>query len=781
MADGIEEQKCSTKDHLGRGCDDCLFGPGKRCGSRGPEDGQFVIVGESPGASELFKGVPFVGPSGQVLEGLLPKDVDPYVTNALACLPRKKDPEVLAEAVRRCRPRLVEDLKKHKRKVILALGNGALWALTGDFSLKITQNRGKIFETEFGTVVAAVHPAFLLRGGGSYKKFKEDIELAVSILKGTYVPPYTPSTHEVVDTDEKVIWLKDRLIQQEYVASDLETSGFDPLTDYVLSTGFCFEDDKTYIVPGERLWQFKDVYENTNIKWIWHNGKFDIRFLRHNHILARVNEDTMLLNYALDETRGIHDLDQVAMDVIKAPTHKKMIDQYVKPKTGETWEDISYANIPRPILYEYQGLDLAKTFQVFKVLREKVANDHNLEKLYSKTLIPGSEFLHHLEAVGFAFDEDKWNENKTALEEEIKVLRQEIVDIAGYDINPNSPVQMCALAYDKLKIPCKQRSTAKEIVAKWPKSPLKTALQKYRKATKAYSTYVIGLRENVSIDMRAHSTYLLHGTRTGRLASRKPNLQNIPREKRMKGQFRAAPGYVLIDGDASQAELRSLAIQSGDPELCAIFNDTERSLHKEVATALFGPDYNDDQYVRAKAVNFGIAYGREAFSLAEEFDISVREAQAMIDGWFARFPVAKAYIEKCRMAPVHKQTIINAFGRKCRPGIVSRENMKDVQNQFANFPHQSTASDITLHVGMRIQPKLVTIGARIVNIVHDNLVVECPDEIEKVQQVQQWIEEAFYEIPREWGLTKVPFKSECKICYNWGTEEKEWLKMKMAA
>lgn len=766
---GIPEQKAERK-----GCDNCPF-KGKKIGPKGNPKSKIVVVGESPGANELAHGMPFMGPSGKLLDSSLPEDMDIYYTNALNCLPVKKDPKVLANAVSCCRSRLIAEIAEHPRDVIIALGNGALWSVTGDYNLKITQERGKRFDSELAThgIVASVHPAFLLRGGGSLKKFKEDLAYAVSLATGRLMKSYIEPITTIV-TEDMVEDLRAEMQQQQYIAGDIETSGFNRRKDKMISTGFCWDPHRAYIVPPELIHRFKPEFENENIRWIWHNGKFDISFKRVAGINARVDEDTMLLSYALDETRGVHGLDIVASDVLGAPNHKEAIPEWFdRHMPGLKKDQRSYDKLPFDLLADYQGKDLSKTLQIFTALRPKVANDNALEKLYTKTFIPISELLYHIEMRGFMFDWDKWQENKDRLETEVSTLLAELQEIVGASINPNSSKQVAEYAYDVLRIKVKggKRSTDKDTVLGWPDMPFKTALQKYRKATKALSTYVNGMSEHVHIDDgRIHPTFLIHGTRTGRLACREPNLQNIPRDARLKGMFRAAPGFVLVDLDASQAELRSLAIQSGDPDLIAIFTSTDRSLHKEVAAAIFGEDYTDEDYVKAKAINFGIIYGKTAYSFAEEWDIPVKQAQKYIDDWFARFPVAHAFIERCRAAPLKQQTLVTVFGRKCRPGLVSRENMNAVQNEFSNFPHQSTASDITLHVALSIYEQLVSLGAGIVNLVHDSIVVECPDDPEIIEAVKHLGFEGFPRVAREWGLTKVPFKADAKLCYNWGTE-----------
>jgi DNA polymerase I len=229
-------------------------------------------------------------------------------------------------------------------------------------------------------------------------------------------------------------------------------------------------------------------------------------------------------------------------------------------------------------------------------------------------------------------------------------------------------------------------------------------------------------------DGRVHPTLMLHGTRTGRLAHKV--IANIPRDKRIRGMYQAAKGHVIIKCDEDQAELRALAALSGDPELCAIYRSNTRKLHREVSDDIWGAgNWHEEQYMRAKALNFGIIYGRQAESISTEFKIPAREAQGYINYWKQKFPVAWAFLEKCRKAVTRGQTLITPFGSKKRHGIVTGENLNALQNEACNFPFQNVASNIALYAAISIGPKLRERGAYIILLVHDEILVECPDDL----------------------------------------------------
>jgi DNA polymerase-1 len=356
-------------------------------------------------------------------------------------------------------------------------------------------------------------------------------------------------------------------------------------------------------------------------------------------------------------------------------------------------------------------------------------------------------------------------------------------------IHPNSPLQLADLIYRQLKLAKINKGTDDDALDKLPKHPLVTALKAYRKAAKAYGTYVKSLHEQVSDDGRVHSTYLIHGTPTGRLASRGPNMQNQPRGPRIRSQFVAAPGFEIGEFDLSQAELRCLAVLSGDKALCHIYQTAGLSLHKEVSlymseTGRIKPnwkqryainDNNDpiyveayDEYMRIKALNFGIVYGRTAPSIAEEFSISVAQAQAMINGWGERFPDAWKYIDKCRMAPLRGQNMYTPFGRRKRVGVVSRDALTDLQNEAANFPHQSIASDITLTAAARVRLALRARGVKIVNLIHDAILCEIPLQEGYFDRTARLVTSTLTQVPLDMGLSIVPFVSDAKRGDRWG-------------
>jgi len=785
-------------------CPGCVY-KGKTCGYRGPMDSSFVIVGESPGYNEIKKGIPFVGDSGQMMSKVIVECfkqigkpiIEPFITNAISCMPKNKDAKNLSKATHACSGRLIEEVVAHPRKVILALGAAAAHALTTDYSIKVTQSRGTVYQSNLATngIVCTVHPAFLLRGGGSFPKWKEDILKAVKLLYDLPLDSYVDSEHTVFGTGKEISDYHQRLLDEkpQFVATDIETSGFSPVDDDILCLGIGHEFATNYIVPEEmvKISEAKKLLEDERIPFTWHNGKFDVRMYRMLHgINTRVAEDTMLMSYTLDETRGIHDLEQVSADACGAPNWKAMLDQYRSSKKA------SYREIPVPILHKYAGKDISATLQTAYVLKPRVMANRHSAKLYP-WLCGKANFLVEIEREGILVDKEHVKNMYLRFTKEIHdrkaALNVVARNVLKKEINPNSHVQVAELLYDGVKLPMIKgsRSTDADTLDLLPLNNAVRLLKEYRRSAKIYSTYVKALYnfdpldkkgrgaitgtrgKNVHSDGRVHQSYLLHGSVTGRLACRDPNVQNIPREADVRSQYRAPEGRRFIELDLNQAELRCLAELSHCDQLGAIYLDPDHpGLHHEMSVFLFGEGYTDEDKMRTKAVNFGIVYGRTAPSLAEEFKVEVEEAQRWIDGWFKRFPGAAKFIQSCRDAPLNKEHLITCFGRIRRFSVVSRENLTSAQNEASNFPHQSIASDSNMeaaHRAMEIAPQY---DARLCNLVHDSNLWNMPDDDGICYEFGYKVIQIMEQVPKDYGLNTIPFVADGKMGYRWGHLEK---------
>lgn len=781
----------------------CLSCPhnGPRVGSRGPKDSPIVIVGESPGSNELTKGYPFIGDSGELMLRTMEKlgwtrdDPEPLFLNALQCLPRaKNEVGVLPRATASCQGRLMDEIREYPRRIVIAMGNPAIWACTNDYKLKSTQDRGRIYPmqgSELGVLIT-VHPAFLLRQGTHYAHWKRDLDYAISLFKGTDPKEglWKPPVWSVISNRTEYEQVVAKYARAKLKCGDIETggpngAGLDYQRGYIISLGVTSEQSggrHVDIIPSDALWGCEDLtktlLEDPQGKWLWQNGKFDIKFFRQEGIHARVDEDLMLMSYCMNENKG-HDLDTIAWDWIGAPKHKDAIEHWFKangiPK--KRWD---YGLVPKDILYQYQAYDISKTFMAGRTLREAIEADPKCELLYTKTLIPASEFLTQMEMEGLELDLERAKENDVYYQEKIDAEDHEVQQYAlqhtGHTINIGSYKQLGDLLYGSMKLGVVGSSTDDDALTKIQRRfdhPIVNYIKRWRTASKARNTYVKNAPSWLSPDGRVHVTFKLHGTSTGRLSSGQPtNLQNWPRVPQVRGQFIAGKGRIFGSTDLNQAELRCLALMSGDPTLMAIYSDPSApSIHHITSVALFGEGYTDDEKMRGKAVNFGIVYGRTPPSFAEEFNVSLREATDYIRAWLARYPVAAKFIEACRDAPSKQINLVTNFGRKKRWGVVSSMNVVPSENEAANFPHQSTAHDITLHSGIECQPVVKKIwGGAFVNEIHDDIMSRWEDNIEVYGPGLAYVQSVMMRKPKEWGLTQVPFLAECKVGVRWGAK-----------
>lgn len=793
-------------------CPDCPFG-GPRVGNKGDPNSPFIIIGEGPGKQEVQKGLPFVGPSGKVLDFSLNQvktGIEPYFMNSMQCFPGfgEKSEALLQQGARTCHKRVMDELAKAPRKVILCLGASGMWTIMDNYDLKITQNRGKVFDSPLADhVIPTVHPAFLMRGGtgATFQQYMRDVKYAQSLLIGQPRKQPPKVTYEFIrdyrDIKDVAEYLRS-LPKGTPIASDIETSGFSFLSDRVLTLGFAVDADQVYVVPKHLVHQVRPLFQN-ELSWVWHNGKFDVKFLWADGVEeARVDEDTMMLSYAIDENGGIHDLETVSSDWLNSPNWKAVLDSYLPKK------NVSYEVIPDDVLYHYMALDIGNTLASFNTLRPIVAADRNLERLYTRTLIPASNFLARVERRGIYSDVERVSQNQIEYGAEIAKYKAEVMEWAkkfpeaGFTEKlMGSPKQLSKLIYDCIGIkPYKnQKKTSKDLLEKLPDHPMLTSLSKYRKVAKEESTYIRPAKDRIDKDGKVHSTYSLHKTKTGRLASSEPNLQNVPRNPKVRGQYVAGIGRRFVEPDLNQAELRILACLSNDPGLCHIYETEGMSLHEEMRSFIWGSasDWSakdvekyltkfalthdtrwgkkgedrivEEQKMRAKAVNFGIPYGRESFSIAEEFQIDPKEAQGWINAWFKKFPQAHDFLMRCRAAPEKMQVLVTPFGNKRRFGVVGVERLKGMQNEASNFTCQAPASHCTMHAAMEIEFEMLEkYDSWVENLVHDSQLWSTPDDDHIANEVAKAAIKKMEEVPAKWGFTRIPFVAEAKMGHRWG-------------
>lgn len=528
---------------VGENC--LLLGGCGGCPNRGPwvpargHGGKVCIVGEAPGRNELFKGLPFIGPAGQLLNAAMTRagfdGLDScYITNAMMCRP--PETPIPNSTIDACRPRLLHELMDEGPfDLIIALGNPAIRSLMSNHKLKVSSTRGQVFESELGQIISTYHPAAILRDHTKYKAFLTDLSSAYQLTQGNKKEP--GETQYFVVTLENLERTVSALIQKEYLSCDIETTGFDHLSDRLLCFGVGFGKNQVAMF-GLDLWdKFKELirklFETKGPKWIFHNGKFDLKFLRSMGWNARVDEDTMLMHYALDEIRATHDLGQLARVYLGAPNYKDWMKQ---------WKGhFEYA--PKKVLYDYCAKDVDYTYQLREVLWAEMCRPENagLPELYRETLLPSSDFLLEVEESGIYVDREQLDNLEAEMQRQFAEVdlrctelaspywdadlyaRQEgVVKRPGW-FNAGSPQQVSWLIYKRMGLTPKKgfkRTTEEQTLKNLERShPFIDALLERRGILKAINTYVEGVRKAIAPDERIHTTFKIHGTVTGRLSS----------------------------------------------------------------------------------------------------------------------------------------------------------------------------------------------------------------------------------------------------------------------
>lgn len=358
--------------------------------------------------------------------------------------------------------------------------------------------------------------------------------------------------------------------------------------------------------------------------------------------------------------------------------------------------------------------------------------------------IPLARVLADMERVGFAVDAEAIAEYGEKLEALVNNLRDEIYELVGYEFNLNSPKQLGEALFERLGLPSGKKtksgySTSAEVLEGLrDKHPAVGKLLEYRTLSKLKSTYCDGLLKAVGEDGRIHSTLNQTETRTGRISSTEPNLQNIPVRTEMGREFRrffvAPEGCLLCDADYSQIELRVLAHISGDEAMTAAFNDGA-DIHTTTAAKVFGlpPDMVPPvMRSRAKAVNFGIVYGIGAFSLAKDINVTFGEAKQFIADYLDTFSGVKRYMEQVVERAKRDGYVETTFGRRRYLPELNATNamMRAFGERVArNAPIQGTAADIIKIAMIRVSNRLrdEKLDARLVLQIHDELIVEASE------------------------------------------------------
>ncbi len=428
-------------------------------------------------------------------------------------------------------------------------------------------------------------------------------------------------------------------------------------------------------------------------------------------------------------------------------------------------------------VYEFITLNSLSALELFSPLKEELIKA-NMYKLFCNLEMPLLYSLYNMEKIGILVDEKALNNFSSQLKITQDKLEKKIFDEAGQEFNINSPKQLGEILFEKLKLPHGKKtktgySTSADVLEKLADEfPFVNKILKYRQVSKLKSTYADGLTEYISEDRRIHGTFNQTVTATGRISSTDPNLQNIPIRSELGQEIRKAfvakDGFVLLDADYSQIELRLLAHLSGDENLIDAYN-SEADIHKITAAKVFNTPLEEvtkDQRRNAKAVNFGIVYGISSFGLSQDLSISKNEANEYINQYFETYPDVKKFLDDTvKLAKMNGYTTTLFDRRRPIPEILSSNFIQRSFGERAakNAPIQGSAADIIKIAMINVEKALIknNLKARIVLQVHDELLIEAPiDEQEKVKEI-------LYEQMKGAASLKVPLEVEIQVGKDW--------------
>lgn len=424
-----------------------------------------------------------------------------------------------------------------------------------------------------------------------------------------------------------------------------------------------------------------------------------------------------------------------------------------------------------------ENADIASLDGLIKKLRNNI-EEQGMTPLLESIELPLTEVLASMEDIGICINRQGVEEFGVSLSEKIEETQQIIYDYAGHEFNISSPKQLGTVLFEELGLPAKKKtksgySTSAEVLEELRnRSPIVDNVLKYRQYTKLNSTYVTGLTDKIAADGRIHTCFKQTETRTGRISSTEPNMQNIPVRTELGSQMRkfftAAPGKTLVDADYSQIELRVMAHLCGDENMIAAFTSGE-DFHTATAAQVFDmPVFMVTPEMRsaAKAVNFGIIYGIGAFSLSKDIGISVAQAKKYIADYLARFPKVNSFTEGVVNEAMKTGYVTTMLGRKRRIPELSSSNkiLQAAGKRIAmNTPVQGTAADLIKIAMINVYRRLKEekLDAKLILQVHDELILE--SSVEDAQRAAELLKD---EMQKVYNM-KVPLTVDVHIGFSW--------------
>ncbi len=577
------------------------------------------------------------------------------------------------------------------------------------------------------------------------KKPKKELKFDVVILE---------NEKELFETIDKI---------KDIVAFDTETDSLE--NPKIVGFSFAF-DNKAYYVPINHFYlgvnkqisqkrALKAIEKILQKKVIGHNLKFDFKMLKSYNLNPKDPfADTMILSWLLNPDSKVG-LDSNVKDYLGHSNikYKEIV------KKGE-----NFSNVDIKTAAKYAGEDAFVTLKLYekldKLLWDEVRWD--FEAIEMKLI----NILADMEREGIKVDIEYLEEVEKNLKNKLNSLTKEIYSLAKEEFNIKSPKQLGRILFEKLKLPPKKKtktgySTDEKVLNSLKsKHPIIPKILEYRRLDKLLSTYVIPLKEYAKKDKehKIYTNFLQTGTATGRLASKNPNLQNIPVEKEINIRNAFYTDKLFVSLDYSQIELRLLAHFSGDENLIEAFLE-DKDIHLETAIKIFGKNEAQKYRQIAKSINFGLIYGMGAKKLSETINVSLSEAKEFIEKYLASFPKVKEFIEKTKEEVKQKGYIETLFKRRrfFDFSIANKGLIAAYEREAVNSIFQGSAADIIKKAMVDIKKEFPS--SKMLLQIHDELIFEIEDKKE-AKEYQKIMENAV--------KLKVPLKVDISFAKRWG-------------
>ena len=578
-------------------------------------------------------------------------------------------------------------------------------------------------------------------------------------------------------------------------AIDTETNSLDTMVADLVGISLSFKIGEAFYIPlahknkldplvkkqlnsKDVLATIKPYLEDSTIKKIGQNIKYDYRIFLKYGIKMTSMEDTMLMSYALDAGKNRHNMDLLSEIHLQ---HKTISFKDVAG-IGKAQVTFDLVDIEQAKNYACEDADV--TLRLYEFFEQRLFGE-NVLNVYENLEKPLIKILSSMENNGIKIDQTILGKLSKKFEIEIQNLEKKIFKISGEEFNIASPKQLGDIIYDKLKIAGTKKTKKGNLATnvsvlenladqghEFPKLILN-----WRQKSKLKNTYTDTLPTYINNKTkRVHTSFLLAATTTGRLASANPNLQNIPIKniegKEIRSAFISEKNSNLISADYSQIEMRILSHMGDVTELKKAFLNKE-DIHNLTASQIFGVsihDVDEDMRRKAKAINFGIIYGISSYGLAKQISVSNTEAESFLRSYFTKFPEIKEFMNETIKFCRKNGYVKTLFDRKCHfPNINDKNHtLRTFQERACiNAPIQGTAADVLRLAMIKIDNKIEekNINANLLIQVHDELLLECQEK--DVVNVQKQVSYEMEHASEPLLKFSIPLTVDIKSGKNW--------------